>query len=487
MAESVGGKRSLRQRLGLSRSSRKTKASAADDLRQHPGRNRSISTRSGSDAFSVESESNHGETYPRRKSSKGLHKELIDKDTGERKDLTDMMHAFTYDEHKDIVDDYHAEEVNAVDPDRPRGEPMLTKLSAEMWVHITDYLLPRESANLALSCKTALWLLGSRPFEDIALPSNRRQRIEFLMPMDIKLPKQLFCFPCAAFHTRTHPGEESLKPAGVLNPLFVCPNSTNTALAPPRTRITVGRNLPYTFVQLATRAHRFGPKYGISCDALCRRWRDPWSDWRHQTRYHVHKNGHLLMRVVSQVWAEGGLTIAAKRMLLYSREDYTPYFSACPHWQDGVLMDNCKCALDHIPAPIDRGAYLGGIKLPRASIVGLCSECLPMRRCPHCPSEYLIELKLVEDKSEVRNHPLRFKQAMVVTRWCDLGNGLDPQQGEWAAIQGERDDYDSFEEIGNRAISTIFESAFTDSYPNQRLLSLNPSNIVKGEEGNKWY
>ncbi|KAF2156436.1 hypothetical protein K461DRAFT_275548 [Myriangium duriaei CBS 260.36] len=424
---------------------------------------------------------------PLPKAAHQYHKDVIDKDTGERKDLTEMMHALRYDESLDDIPEYMTQEDNVVDYSRARGEPMFVKLSAELWVQITDYLQPREAANLALTCKTILWLLGSRPFDNLLLLENRQQRIKFLLPMDVKVPNQLFCFPCAAFHNRLNPGFESLKPTGVLNPLFNCPNKTNNLLPPPRHRITPGRALPFTFVQLVTRAHRFGAPYGIPPDSLSRRWRDPWSDWTHQTRYHVHKNGHLLMRVVSQVFADGGLTIAAKRMLLYSRDDYTPYFSVCAHWKDGVMMDNCKCALDHIPVAKHRTAYLGGAKMPPPGIASLCGKCQPMRRCPRCPSEYLIELKLVEDKTVAMGDALRFKQALVVTRWCDLGSGIDPHQREWAAIQGESDEYDSFEEIGNRSVSSIFESAFTDHFPYQRLISLNPKNEHSSENGGKWY
>ena len=179
--------------------------------------------------------------------------------------------------------------------------------------------------------------------------------------------------------------------------------------------------------------------------------------------------------------------IAAKRMLLYSRDDYTPYFSCCAHWRDGILMDLCKCALEHVPKPRPRTAYLGGTRPPRQGIITMCSNCQPMRRCPKCPSEYLLELKLVENTDVPRQSPYRFKQALVVTRWCDLGPGTSPQSREWSAIQGEYAGYESIEETGIRSVSATFESAFTDRYPYQRLLSLNPDKVMKGEDGNDWY
>lgn len=120
-----------------------------------------------------------------------------------------------------------------------------------------------------------------------------------------------------------------------------------------------------------------------------------------------------------------------------------------------------------------------------------------MRRCPKCPTEYLIEIKLVEDPN-AQDRASTFKQAIVVTRWSDLGEGRVPWEGEWAACNGlpQQDDmgnekgapYNSFKEIGPRAISGVFEGHFTaEAIPPQRILSLNPAGVEKGEEGHDWY
>ena len=72
-----------------------------------------------------------------------------------------------------------------------------------------------------------------------------------------------------------------------------------------------------------------------------------------------------------------------------------------------------------------------------------------------------------------------FKRAMCVTRWADLGDGITPYCLEWTAVNGELDgkgrEYDSFQKVGKRAISGIFESHLTeDTIPGQPMLSLNP-------------
>lgn len=419
--------------------------------------------------------------------------DVLDKDTGERKDLTDMMHAFTFNEALDSIEEATLDDAPIYDPSKPDGTSMLSGISPEIWLHVADLLTPLEVANLSSTCRTMYTRLGRQPYKLLVDPKNRQYRLKFLLAMDHEMPHHLFCFPCAQWHLRIQPGLETLKPQNVLNPLFECPNGTNILLPPPRIRISEGRMLPFAFVQLARRAWQFGPDYGIRHQNLGRRWKDPYSDWSHESMYHVTDQGRVLMRVKSQCYVEGGMTTPGKRMLLYSRSDYTPYFSVCSHWKNGVLTSIPKCALDHIPFVAESEMYIhlqlkekiAGKKA--TGLVNLCSRCRPMRRCPECPTEYLFELKFVEDKS-VRNHgPERFKQALIVTRWSDLGNGRSPDDAEWAAISGENEHYDSFLEIGRRAVSGVFESAFTDTIPGQRILSMNPKKVKADDIGGDWY
>lgn len=283
-------------------------------------------------------------------------------------------------------------------------------------------------------------------------------------------------------------GKERLKAKNVLNLIYNCPNPKLQS----RHRLTVEYDLPFTFVQLAFRAQSYGSAYGISLETLSRRYKSRDSEWFHQTRYFFHK-GHLLLRVVSKSFAVGGLPPAGLRNFLYSREDYTPFFSVCSHWRDGELMNLCKCALSHVPAPaaslaeqLRNGPKIDYSRLKRDHIfVTLCSNCRPMRRCPDCPTEYLIDIKLEEDRLET--DPVRkFKQCMVVTRWSDLGDGKNPALGEWAACNGETE-YDSFGHMGRRAIAGVFESQNGVTIPGQNIMSVNPKREKKGEAGHNWY
>lgn len=416
-----------------------------------------------------------------------------DEQTGERRDDTDLLHGLAHHESHDSLDSLAALKIQ--EEWRPPGENDIASLSVKLWGRIASFLAPGDQAALALSSRTLLMRVGAESWWELEKEENRSEKLRFLMTLDKQLPGHLLCFSCAKYHKRIQRGEESLKRANVLNPIYNCPMVGKPGHVAPRARITPGWNLPFTFVQLVMRGARYGVStHGIPVNELGRRWKDPYSEWTHQSRFYVYK-GHLLMRVTSKSFAGAKLPPSGQRHLLYSREDYTPYFSACAHWRDGELMDVCKCALSHIPEnrqtaaqQLKQGPTIHRNLLRPNPIVSLCSRCRPMRRCPECPSEYLVELKLAEDKED----PLvRFKQAIVVTRWCDFGDGKSPDGLEWVAINGleieGREPYDSFALMGRRAISGTFEAQNGVTMPGQRLMSLNPRGDKLGEEGHDWY
>lgn len=248
------------------------------------------------------------------------------------------------------------------------------------------------------------------------------------------------------------------------------------------------------------------------------------------------------MRLSSSCPADPNLTASEQRLLLFSRTDYTPYFSVCAHWADGALIPLAKCALSHVPGPgvgIKEQMRQNPGKTPewglrKADLMPRgCEECRCLRRCAECPTEYLVEVKMVEDRgggviggarrkssvtttTETRRGSAGvpaagsgksgFRHALCVTRWSDLGDGRAPSLSrEWRAINGELvgsgtahfkgfgrggeglstaqgskgeeeeeegKGYDSFAAIGNATLCSHFEAAISNGAPNQRVKSL---------------
>ena len=441
-----------------------------------------------------------------------LEEDTRDTQTGERNDYyTSVLHSIGNEGNGDDGEIWEGAAGVGWERARPipPSEHAISRIPGRVWEGVVRCLELADEGSLMLCSKVVFEKLDGTGRGKVVWDRLREeegnvgQRLRFLSSLDYRLPGHVLCFSCLKYHRRLHPGQETLKPRDILNPVYDCPHARDANIHPPTLRITPpNRTLPFTFIQLSTRSHRFGESYGIPADSMSRRWKDRESGWSHQTRYIIHNN-HLLMRVISTTFATPGLPPSGLRYLLYTRSDFTPYFSACAHWRDGLLMTICKCALGHIPIPPQGLLETAQNRIRRPPpVVSLCSECQPMRRCPECPTEYLVEIKLVEDRSDPVN---LFKQALVVTRWSDLGDGKVPTLSpEWCAINGgientpvevvgdegevERIKYDSFRLIGQRAISGIFEGALNgDLIPGQRILSLNPKGEKLGEKGSDWY
>jgi hypothetical protein len=424
-------------------------------------------------------------------------------------DHTDMMHRLAHHDSFDSLADQAGYDIRKLrDPYfdsreeealasqvNEKRELMVAVLPDELWKRIASHLDDIDAASLTIATKTLNKKLGNGALKVMNLPEKRNQRIKFLQAAyDRRWPGELLCFPCASYHRRTSAGKESLHSQFVQRPIYDCPNVRNTVL--PRTRITHGRELPYYFMQLALRESFYGTRFGITHEDLARQWKCKDSTWKHRTRYMVH-DGHLLMRCVSTAFAPPELTATAERHLLYDREEFTPFFSVCAHWRDGLLTKICKCALSHVPKPPDsyREQLRRAPKISREAahpnfIVTGCDTCRPARRCPECPSEYLVEIQMCEDP---KSEGFKFKHAIVVTRWTDLGDGKNPYTSpEWLAINGLNKaaggaEFESFSRLGRRAVSGVFESRISGSIPGQRMASLNPKNERLGEEGDGWY
>lgn len=423
-----------------------------------------------------------------------------DRVTGEKKDPTNMLHSLAH----DFDRPQHGKQpvLETGEPARPAWD-LISTFSAKIWKQVISSLDLADEASLSLSAKAFRDLCEPQVLRSLNDPELFRTRCDFLARLNYALPNHLLCYICGRYHVRTQSGKENLRPTNVANPLFNCPyaNSNDFKEKISRHRITFGRSLPFTFVQLATRQRQFGPQYGIPHDSLSKRYKDKEAigTWSHQTRYTIIDN-HLYMRVVSTAFAQPNLPAAGMRQLLYCREDFTPFFSVCAHWRDGELMPSCKCALGHIPAPLEGSGVQrmakeaqARMQKPKSAIVTQCERCKPIRRCPECPTEYLMEIRMQEDKAE-KDLTKFFKQALIVTRWSDLGDGSAPWSPEWAAVQGDldhlekEDRYDSFKELGRRAISGTFESWFSpEQVPPQRLINLNPGGHRLGEKGHDWY
>jgi hypothetical protein len=229
-------------------------------------------------------------------------------------DVTELMHSLTRDLSNE---DLSAVYVN--EPNRPPGEWSIAILPSTLWELVASYMSLADAASLALANTTLRSRLGGyNIWKQLKDPANKKFKLDLLFRLDKHEPLHLLCTPCATYHTRTQFGREQFKNDFVANPLFDCPKVKDSYL--PRMRLTYGRELPFGFVQLATRQRHFGAIYGVPASSLDRRWKCAASQWTHASRYVVFK-GHLLMRVISQCIAPPNMMDTERRLLLLERQD----------------------------------------------------------------------------------------------------------------------------------------------------------------------
>ena len=230
-------------------------------------------------------------------------------------DVGELMHSLARDVSvEDLAEIYAQRDVH-----RPPGEGSIASLPAGLWEVIAGYLGLADEAALAYSTKTLRDRLeGRKPWKRVLDPTNKKEKLDFLFRIDKQMPLHLLCSQCARFHPRIQPGRETFKPDFVNNPVFICPSVKDSWL--PRSKLTYKRDMPFAFVQLATRQRRLGALYGITAMSLDRRWKCPESGWTHASR-HVIVKGHLLMRIISQKIAPPGMMDTERRLLLLDRTD----------------------------------------------------------------------------------------------------------------------------------------------------------------------
>ena len=162
------------------------------------------------------------------------------------------------------------------------------------------------------------------------------------------------------------------------------------------------------------------------------------------------------------------------------------------------MLKVCKCALSHVPEAPERirdqlkqgrGPDLSARN--RKFAISQCENCRDIRRCPQCPTEYLIQIKMVESTSAA-GRPT-FKHAIQVTRWSDLGNGSSPLLSrEWASCCGYDEEmgmekFDSFKEAGKRLINGTFEAETNNHLFLRRVVSLDPKRAeMRRQRSEEW-
>ena len=118
--------------------------------------------------------------------------------TGETWDGAEMLHSLLRRDSHDSLDSLNRiERMRNEIPDSMRkpGDAMISSLPPSIWQRISSHMTPTDAANLAISSKTLLLVLGTGPFLALNYTKDeekmREYKTRFLLPMDIHLPNHV--------------------------------------------------------------------------------------------------------------------------------------------------------------------------------------------------------------------------------------------------------------------------------------------------------
>lgn len=289
----------------------------------------------------------------------------------------------------------------------PEPEPnIFNKLPPELWLDIIEFLSPASAASLTYTYRWMYNQYGERPCSILKLPGHEQDKLELLSYLDADLPKHRLCHPCAIFHRRKSLRAEQKEVKANYRGCWIgCERRAG------QTKLGTGYSLTWPSIRSVMRACRFGPEYGMPLDVLARVWEND-DGWKHRAEPSI-VNGRLLMKVQSALpvdWATE--SIFKNRISDIMRHSWL-----------GCLQEMVKCALRHI-------------RSDESYTIGDCL-CKGLRRCPKCPTEYMIETKRTSNISGDMRQSMEARgvqHVLIVTKWMDYGEGKSPLSPEWQAL-----------------------------------------------------
>lgn len=286
----------------------------------------------------------------------------------------------------------------------------LEQLPTELVLLICSHLSRMDTACLAMCSHVLLLKIGT---DSLRFASDSEQdgkdREDLLTRISQDVPSRYFCHVCYKLHLWKVVREPKVVCRAAL-PCVLRGDSGCLAWIM-NTNKDLGTHYFFDFIhlQLAMRRQRFGPNYGISIESLA----------------HVEvlqpgpESVTTLLSVEAQV-CRGQEN--EKNTLLLRVQQWAMIPDSCPDivsLADLVDMDIC-CHL------YLRRAFK---EFAHSSEAEKTNSKSPMYQCHRCHVDFQFRLQDIETRDDYG----RRARVLIVTKWLDLGDGLDPKNPQWAA------------------------------------------------------
>ncbi|QKX62699.1 uncharacterized protein TRUGW13939_09860 [Talaromyces rugulosus] len=326
----------------------------------------------------------------------------------------------------------------------------LEQLPTELILLIRSHLSPMDTACLTLCSHVLLLKIGT---DSLLFANNSEQdgknREDILTRISLDTPSYYFCHVCYKLHLWK---AVCMPQAGYPRALLCLLRDDHGCLASiMNTNVTEVTTYFFQFVhlQLAMRRYQYGPSYGISTELLS-----------HVEVMHAEPDGvTTLLSVEAQVCPgqENG-----KGSLLLRVQQWAKIPASCPDivsLADLVYMEIC----DHIHLKNACKEFAHSSKAEKINTMS------PMYQCHRCLVDFQFQIQDIETRGDGR------ARVLIVTKWLDLGDGLDPKDPQWVAQVHQ---YPKVQ-LPHRDIGSVcsrFESNFGSSqqeltHQNRRLMS----------------
>ncbi|CZT08766.1 uncharacterized protein RAG0_13750 [Rhynchosporium agropyri] len=277
------------------------------------------------------------------------------------------------------------------------------KLHPELIIYLADFLPLSSSAILALSCRTAYEILGTRFWARLRADDEQLQCFEFLSLLSRDMSRDDYV-PCYHFHVlhfcEILPGVLQLPPL----PYYQY-HRTLCKRAEVLGKVAKYMHSGFQFrtVQMAMKMYRLHLDYQPWLEALCHNSKASMVQGEFPLKFKNSVriiNGFLLFCSQRIILLPPGLTAADLNRCGF---DICPHIMLTAHRVAPNLPETSECAIDHDHA-IER-----------------CIRSSAITSCTSCPTEYQLRMEDCEN----------FGTAVVITKWMDLGKGETVADPKW--------------------------------------------------------
>lgn len=311
----------------------------------------------------------------------------------------------------------------------------LQRLPTELVLLICAHLSYIDTTCLALCCHAALFKIG----QDSLLFSKIKdsdERKEFLTRISRDIPAYYFCHSCFNLHEWASVSMPWLSnKRSWARCVYYDEFPSLSMIMGTNRRVPSSYFLRFVHLQLAMRIYHYGPEYGIPADCL---------DYVEVSQPYHGDGVTTLLRVEARICPQQEDSNESSLCLRNQQCAIMPCFDTnFASLSDFVDMRVCELLLN--------SARNQMVALCELESPGSFSSQQSTYQCPRCRVDFEFRFSDVEDRLAGK------ARALLITKWLDLGDGIDPKDSLWFVHVSASPEKDSrYRKVGS--VRSRFES-----------------------------